>query len=51
MDEVHRRGGPRSGLASAGSIKLYAGGAGTIGTATTVISADSDWRTAKLAFG
>ncbi|GAA3807060.1 VCBS repeat-containing protein [Streptomyces phyllanthi] len=38
-------------LASDGSVKLYKGGASTIGTATTVISSSSGWGTTKLAFG
>ncbi|MFF1422527.1 FG-GAP-like repeat-containing protein [Streptomyces sp. NPDC058280] len=34
-----------------GTIKLYKGGASALGAGVTVISADSDWDTTKLAFG
>ncbi|MCT9078969.1 FG-GAP-like repeat-containing protein [Streptomyces fulvoviolaceus] len=38
-------------LAGDGSIKLYAGGASTIGTGTAVISADGNWKSYILTFG
>ncbi|WP_353944817.1 FG-GAP-like repeat-containing protein [Streptomyces sp. HUAS MG91] len=38
-------------MASDGSIKFYAGGKTALGAGTTVISADSQWKTNKLSFG
>ncbi|KUL40869.1 hypothetical protein ADL12_12535 [Streptomyces regalis] len=38
-------------LRSDGAIYFYKGGASVIGTGTAVISAPSDWKTTKLAFG